>query len=176
MWGLTRVTWRKLVIHCGRVVAGNHQAKGWVAAKHLLRLPLSDGLQRRVSPPPSLGCQVSSATLKWLRTFDMEARLLSQLVQLKRRARAAVVGNNLFSGQPLVQGRGRGAGGFSGAVCKGSQVGKGTGNHNGCLIRVSSVDVARTRDAKHAQSTRAEALVKLTQASPALRPCYLLCI
>ncbi|KAG1662271.1 hypothetical protein FOA52_002160 [Chlamydomonas sp. UWO 241] len=45
--------------------------------------------------------EVSSATLKWLRTFDMHARLLEQLRDLKQRARGAT-GRGLFSGFSLM--------------------------------------------------------------------------
>lgn len=44
--------------------------------------------------------QVASETLTWLRSFDMESRLLSQLAELKGEAKEAV-GRGLFSGVDL---------------------------------------------------------------------------
>jgi hypothetical protein len=52
----------------------------------------SDGAPACPCPP-----QVSSAMVSWLRGFDMEQRLLGQLVALRQRVVAAV-GKGLFSG------------------------------------------------------------------------------
>jgi hypothetical protein len=67
---------------------------------HTHSLCLSLSISLSLSPTlSSFHTQVSSATLKWLRTFDMHARLLEQLRDLKHRARGAT-GRGLFSGGP----------------------------------------------------------------------------
>ena len=47
--------------------------------------------------------QVSTAMLTWLRTFDMDAKLLAQLIRLKERTLAAT-GKGLFSGARVCAG------------------------------------------------------------------------